>query len=584
MLPLSPLCFAAYGQSPEVIDGIAAVVNGDIITYSQVRALVIPREKLLRSQFTGEELVKKVKEAREAALKDLIDRQLIIQAFKKENFQIPDHFVDQRMHEIIRKISAAIGTRLSRPWKRRTTRWANSRRWRSERMIVQAMRSKNVKKKTIISPTKIEEYYRAHREEFTAKEQVKLRMIMIPAHANDGNASAQKAMAEEILSKLAKAAPSSIAWRKFIRKTARAISAAIGAGSSARRWRRRSRKWRLVCPSGRISNIVEFSGNFYILKVEDKKGGVTRSLAEVRDEIEKKLLQQEAQELQGTLDRQPAFQGLHPHVLVFRSQARAFAAPRLLMRARTTAEHDRKHCASASPWAIAPGSDRRSLSCAGIQSGLPLRRITRSSERILTARLGKPSAETARAAAAALEEAVDPGRRGELDAVVTGPVHKARMYEVGFKFPGQTEFFAERCGVKNFAMLLTGGKLTVALVTTHIPLREVPGALKQSGDCPRRLIAPRFSESRSRKSPRIAVAGLNPHAGESGKIGREEIEIIAPAIAELNQSLSLYIPSVLHRASSARHGFPPRRRRRVRCGSLHVSRSGPDPAETARLS
>ena len=68
--------------------------------------------------------------------------------------------------------------------------------------------------------------------------------------------------------------------------------------------------------------------------------------------------------------------------------------------------------------------------------------------------------------------------RGEIDAIVTGPIHKARMYEIGFKFPGQTEFFADRCGVSNFAMLLTGGKLTVALVTTHIPLREVPDALQ----------------------------------------------------------------------------------------------------------
>ena len=93
---------------------------------------------------------------------------------------------------------------------------------------------------------------------------------------------------------------------------------------------------------------------------------------------------------------------------------------------------------------------------------------------------GEPSIETARAAAAALEEAVTRARRGELHAVVTGPIHKARMYEAGFKFPGQTEFFAERCGVKNFAMCLTGGKLTVALVTTHIALSEVPHVLKQS--------------------------------------------------------------------------------------------------------
>src|ERR1700719_733990 len=83
---------------------------------------------------------------------------------------------------------------------------------------------------------------------------------------------------------------------------------------------------------------------------------------------------------------------------------------------------------------------------------------------------GEPTIETARAAAAALEEAVTRARRGELQAVVTGPIHKARMYAAGFKFPGQTEFFAERCGVKNFAMCLTGGRITVALATTHIPL------------------------------------------------------------------------------------------------------------------
>ena len=146
---------------------------------------------------------------------------------------------------------------------------------------------------------------------------------------------------------------------------------------------------------------------------------------------------------------------------------------------------------------------------------------------------GDPTVETARAAAAALEEAVTLARRGELDAIVTGPVHKAQMYEAGFKFPGQTEFFADRCGVKNFAMCLTGGKITVALVTTHIPLSEVPSALKQSEIVRVGLLLADFLQSRSISTPRIAVAGLNPHAGESGKIGREEIEIIAPAVADL---------------------------------------------------
>jgi 4-hydroxythreonine-4-phosphate dehydrogenase len=152
-------------------------------------------------------------------------------------------------------------------------------------------------------------------------------------------------------------------------------------------------------------------------------------------------------------------------------------------------------------------------------------------------KLGEPTIETSRAAAAGLEEAITLARRGELDGIVTGPVHKARMYEAGFKFPGQTEFFAARCGVKNFAMCLTSDKITVALVTTHIPLAEVARALNKTETVRVGLLLLDFLRCRSYESPRVAVAGLNPHAGESGKIGLEEIEIIAPAVAELNSSL-----------------------------------------------
>jgi 4-hydroxythreonine-4-phosphate dehydrogenase len=148
--------------------------------------------------------------------------------------------------------------------------------------------------------------------------------------------------------------------------------------------------------------------------------------------------------------------------------------------------------------------------------------------------LGQPTKETAQAALAALEETVALARSGQIHAVVTGPIHKARMYEIGFPFPGQTEFFADRCGITNFAMLLTGGKLTVALVTTHLPFRDVPATLNKDEIVRVGLLLEDFLRRRKIREPRIAVAGLNPHAGESGALGREEIEIIAPAIAELN--------------------------------------------------
>jgi 4-hydroxythreonine-4-phosphate dehydrogenase len=150
---------------------------------------------------------------------------------------------------------------------------------------------------------------------------------------------------------------------------------------------------------------------------------------------------------------------------------------------------------------------------------------------------GAPSPDSARAALATIEEAASLANSGEIDAIVTGPIHKARMAEIGFEFRGQTEFFAARSGRTNYAMLLTGGRITVALVTTHVPLRDVPALLKTSEIVRVGLLLDGFLRRRGKIAPHVAVAGLNPHAGESGKIGREEIEIIAPAIAELNKSL-----------------------------------------------
>lgn len=151
---------------------------------------------------------------------------------------------------------------------------------------------------------------------------------------------------------------------------------------------------------------------------------------------------------------------------------------------------------------------------------------------------GKPTPDSSRAALAAMEKAAALARDGKVDAIVTGPIHKARMSEIGFSFPGQTEFFTARAGVANYAMLLFGGAITVALVTTHIPLIEVPRRLKRSEIVRVGKLLVEFLQRRNCTRPRVAVAGLNPHAGESGKIGQEEIEIIAPAVDDLRSQLA----------------------------------------------
>lgn len=282
----------AAASTPEVINGIAAVVNDDAITISQVREVSAPKEKLLRSQFRGEELIEKIKEARKAALHDLIDRQLVIQSFRKEGFQIPDHYIDERIKEIIRENFGGDRNTFIKTLQAQNFTLGQFRKIELEKIAISAMRGKNVKLNTIVAPAKVEEYYRKHRADYTSKEQIKLRMIMIPTHGSDRDS--QKAMAEEILAKLVNGAEFDRMAQIYSEDSTRDQGGNWGivergtlTGSLE--------KVAFNLPVGKISNIIEVGGNFYILKVEEKQGGDTRSLAQVRDEIEKKVLQEEAQ-------------------------------------------------------------------------------------------------------------------------------------------------------------------------------------------------------------------------------------------------------------------------------------------------
>jgi peptidyl-prolyl cis-trans isomerase SurA len=296
-LALLPICCAAFAQEPQVVDGMAAIVNGDVITFSQVRQVSAPRERLLRSQFTGQELANKINEARQLALKDLIDRRLIIQAFKKESYQIPDHIVDQRVHDIIRESFGGDRNTFIKTLEAQNYSLGEFKEKELERIMVQAMRSHNVKTSMIASPTKIEDYYRKHRDEFTTKEEIKLRMIMISGQKDTGNAQAQKGLAEEVLGRLASGAEFGQTAQLYSEDSTRDNGGDWG-------WIGRNtlaaplEKFAFNMPVGRISNIIDYAGNYYILKVEDKRGGTTRSLTEARADIEKKLIQDEAQQIQ----------------------------------------------------------------------------------------------------------------------------------------------------------------------------------------------------------------------------------------------------------------------------------------------
>ena len=294
---VSPLCRGALAADHEIVNGIAAIVNGDVITYSQVRELVEPRERLLRSQFQGEELIAKIKEVRLAALKDLIDRQLIIQSFNKEGYQIPDHYVEQEIDQIIHDSFGGDRNTFIKTLQAQNSTLGEFTKYEKEKIMVQAMRARNAHPTTVIPPAKIDEYYRQHRDQFASKEEVKLRMIMIPGNDTSGSSTAQKALAEEILGKLVHGAEFDGMARIYSEDSTREVGGDWG-------WVER----KTLAPPleqaafnlavGKVSNIVELGGNYYILKVEDKRGGVSRPLAEVRAEIQKKLEQEEAQRVQ----------------------------------------------------------------------------------------------------------------------------------------------------------------------------------------------------------------------------------------------------------------------------------------------
>ncbi len=149
---------------------------------------------------------------------------------------------------------------------------------------------------------------------------------------------------------------------------------------------------------------------------------------------------------------------------------------------------------------------------------------------------GQPDDAGARCALDSLELATGLTRSGAAGALVTGPVSKAQLYRIGFTHPGQTEFVAERCGIapENTVMMLAGPTLRVVPVTTHIPLAAVSQAISiELVVAKARVTARGLSRNFGIDAPRLAFAGVNPHAGEGGAIGREEIDILEPAIRQL---------------------------------------------------
>ncbi len=281
-------------DNTELVDGIAAVVNGDVITFSQVREVVAARERVLRSMYTGTELVEKVREARTSALQDLIDRQLIIQDFKSRELQIPDRMLDQRMKELIMEQFGGDREAFLKTLQAQGFTVSSFREMEREKIIVQAMRQQNVRRDVLISPKRIENYYSQNRSEYATPEQVKLRLIKISKKGSEegSNEETQRAIAEEIRGKLASGGDFERMAQMYSDDSTRDVGGDWG-------WIERDTLTAKLTEeifklrAGEISRVIELGDFYYILMVEARKNSSTRPLSEVRNEIESQLLQEE---------------------------------------------------------------------------------------------------------------------------------------------------------------------------------------------------------------------------------------------------------------------------------------------------
>ena len=373
VLAVAMLAVAGGSLAAEIVDGVAAIVNDKVITYSEVRGFVQPVAQQLRRNFSGQDLVDQVRKAEMDALNQLIERALIIQEFKEKGYKIPETVIEQQINDIISSDYGGNRAAFVKTLEAENLTLSQYRDQVRERVIIQAMRGHKTQQTVVVSPHKMEKYYSENLDQYKVGEQIKLRMIFIkrgepippvtladqtpPASTNQlsqtnaettvattnvevtaatsttvvpnaadtattnamATASAGETNTPAIAREPAVPAPPPIDLQ---RKLAEEILTKLDAGDSFESmarvysegkeakeggdwgWigkdvlRKELNEIAFSLKAGQHSRIIETAEGYYILHVEDVKAAHTVALAEVRDDIEKILLQQQRARMQ----------------------------------------------------------------------------------------------------------------------------------------------------------------------------------------------------------------------------------------------------------------------------------------------
>jgi peptidyl-prolyl cis-trans isomerase SurA len=279
----------------QVIDGIAAVVNGDVITFSQVQEVAGPEEQSLRQQYTGQELIDKVKETRLAVLNDLINRQLILQEFKKKEYNLPDYVVEEQVQEVIKDDFGGDRQAFIRTLSAQGYTMNRFRDQQKDKITVQVMRQNMVKGNFTASPEEVDAYYNANKQEFATPAQIKLRMIVLNSDPLvTDSATTTRQMADEIRDKATHGGDFAT-----LSKTYSMDGTAENGGDwgwvDEKTLNQDLTKAAFSLSKGQVSPVVQIGDSFYLLYCEDKKDPTITPLNEVRETIAKKLSQLERQ-------------------------------------------------------------------------------------------------------------------------------------------------------------------------------------------------------------------------------------------------------------------------------------------------
>jgi peptidyl-prolyl cis-trans isomerase SurA len=352
ILAVATLAFTSVSLATEIIDGVAAIVNDKVITYSEVRNFVQPVAQQLRRNFSGQDLVDQVRKAEMDALDQLIERALIIQEFKDKGYKIPETAIEQQVNDTISTDFGGNRAAFVKTLEAENLTLSQYRDQVRERVIIQAMRSHKTQQTIVVSPYKMEKYYSENVDQYKVGEQIKLRMIFIkrgepvPAasvaeqtstnqlsQTNSETTTVSTATISEATTTvtnttetattnaptIAKEPPAPVDLQ---RKLADEILAKLDAGDSFESmakvysegkeakeggdwgWigkdvlRKELNETAFSLKAGQHSRVIETAEGYYILHVEDVKPSHTVALADVRDDIEKILLQQQRAKMQ----------------------------------------------------------------------------------------------------------------------------------------------------------------------------------------------------------------------------------------------------------------------------------------------